>query len=123
MTDLDDTIRKVLSEDAGEPGGDGTPSVPRMILDSFRGQSRSTTFFVWMKMSATLLLCCLAVLGFFLAESTRVQLAWSALFTIGFVGFAMWWIWYWMFLNCNATLREIKRLELEVAQMRDQIGG
>ena len=30
----------------------------------------------------------------------------------------MWWIWYWMFLNRNAALREIKRLELQIAEVR-----
>ncbi len=122
MTDFDDAIRHALNDDGGDPGGDGTPSVPQMILDGFRGQFRAMTLFAWMKMSATLGICCLAGVGFFLAESTRAQIAWSAVFTIGFVGFAMWWIWYWMFLNRNATLREIKRLELQVAQMRDPAG-
>lgn len=123
MADFDETIRKALRDDGGDPDSDGTASVPGMILDSFRGQSRATTLFAWMKMSGTLAICCIAGVGFFLAESTRSQLAFSSIFIAGFVGFAMWWIWYWMFLSRNATLREVKRLELAIAQMRDQAGA
>jgi hypothetical protein len=34
------------------------------------------------------------------------------------MGFAMWWIWYWMVLNRNAALREMKRVELQLAELR-----
>lgn len=52
------------------------------------------------------------------AESPRAQLVWATLFLTGFVGFAMWWIWYWMLLGRNATLRELKRPELQIAELR-----
>ena len=117
MTEFDDTIRNALRDDSE----DEVPAMPGLLIDSFRGRSRATTLFAWMKMSGTMAICCVAGALFFVADSARAQLAWATLFVTGFVGFAMWWIWYWMFLNRNVALREIKRLELQIAELRGEL--
>ena len=47
-----------------------------------------------MKMGGTLAISGAAAFAFFAAETTRWQLVWATLFSVGFVGFAIWWIWY-----------------------------
>lgn len=119
MTDFEETIRKALRGDADDPNREASNTAAGMVLESFRGASRTTTLFAWMKMLGTLGIAMVAALTFFAVDSTRAQIASAACFTVGFTGFGMWWIWYWMFLNRNSTLREIKRMELQIAELRE----
>ena len=121
MSELDDLIRRAL----GEADDGGLPDEPfgGRILERFLRRSRIVAGFAWMKMTGTLLICTVATALFFTAETTRAQIVWATVFTVGFVGFAMWWIWYWMMLNRNAALRELKRLELQIAELRTRAEG
>jgi Zn-dependent protease with chaperone function len=116
MSELDDLIRHALRDDAETPPPDET--VTGRVLAHFLRRTRWVAGFAWMKMIGTLLISAVSAGCFFAAETTRAQIAWATLFMAGFVGFAMWWIWYWMILNRNDALRELKRLELQIAELR-----
>lgn len=117
MSKIDDLIRRALRE---EDGGDAMPpeSLGGRLMSRFLRQTRWVAGFAWMKMGGCMAICIVAAAFFFSVDSVRAQIAWASTFSAGFVGFAMWWIWYWMLLNRNAALREIKRLELQVAELR-----
>ena len=100
MSELEDLIRNALRDDDQTAAPDETPAT--RLVDLFMRHSRWVAGFAWMKMGGTLLICTFAAVSFFAAESSRAQLASATIFTAGFVGFAMWWIWYWMVLNRNA---------------------
>jgi hypothetical protein len=117
MSELEDLIRNALHDDEEAP-----PEAPGMagrMTELFLRRSRWVAAFAWMKMGGTLAISLVAGAAFFAAESVRWQIVWATLVTIGFVGFAMWWIWYWMVLNRNAALRELKRIELQLAEQRE----
>lgn len=116
MSELDKLIRAALSDHVDGEVPDETPT--NRLVGRFLRHSRWVTGFAWMKMSGTLLICFVAATSFFTVDTTRSQIACAAVFTVGFVGFAMWWIWYWMIFNRNDALREIKRLELQIAELR-----
>ena len=116
MSELEDLIRDALKSNEIDEG-QHEPLVG-LLADRFLSQTRWVTMFAWMKMSGTLLISTVAAVLFFGAETTQAQIGWATAFLTGFVGFAMWWIWYWMMLNRNASIREIKRLELQIAEMR-----
>jgi hypothetical protein len=116
MSQLEDLIRNALRDD-GEAAPEA-PDVAGRMTDLFLRRSRWVAAFAWMKMGGTLAISLVAGAAFFAAESTRWQIACATLVAIGFVGFAMWWIWYWMVLNRNAALRELKRIELQLAELR-----
>ncbi len=46
------------------------------------------------------------------------MLSWGGIAWAGFTGMMMIKIWSWMRMETNRTLREIKRLELQIARMR-----
>jgi len=71
-----------------------------------------------MKMVGTMTVALVSGFAFFFVESTQAQIACALMLLVGFTGFGVWWLWYWMVLNRNATLREIKRLELQLAELR-----
>ena len=116
MSEFENLIRDALkSNDVEDPQNE--PLVG-LLADRFLQQTRWASAFAWVKMSGTLLISLVAAFLFFGAETTQAQIGWATAFLTGFVGFAMWWIWYWMLLNRNASIREIKRLELQIAHMR-----
>jgi hypothetical protein len=116
MSELENLIRDALESNDVE-AGQREPLVG-LLADRFLHHTRWASRFAWMKMSGTLLISTVSAFMFFGAETTQAQIGWATVFLTGFVGFAMWWIWYWMLLNRNASIREIKRLELQLAQMK-----
>jgi hypothetical protein len=116
MSELEDLIRNALRDD--EEAVPEPPGLAGRMTELFLRRSRWVAAFAWMKMGGTLAIAMIAGAAFFAAESTRWQIVCATLVTIGFMGFAMWWIWYWMVLNRNAALRELKRIELQLAELR-----
>jgi len=114
MTKLETMIREVLQEQ--DPGVDD--SIGSELADFFLRRSRLATSFAFMKMAGTIIFSIGAGIFFFTVDTTQAQIASAVACLIGFIGFSIWWLWYWMVVNRNATLREIKRLELQVAELR-----
>jgi len=54
---------------------------------------------------------------FFGAETTRTQIAWSVGFLTSNMVVAMMKMWFWMQMDKNTVIREVKRLELQVATL------
>jgi hypothetical protein len=119
VNDLDAKIRAALAqEDAAllEHFG-GEPSLQEQMIETFRGRQR---WLVAMGFAMTLIALALLVwcgIQFFHAESTRSMIAWATGFIWALIFIAMTKIWYWGELNRNALLREVKRLELQVANL------
>jgi hypothetical protein len=116
MSQLEDLIRDALRHDEEAPPE--APGMAARVTDLFLRRSRWVAALAWMKMGGTLAISVVAGAAFFGAESTRGQILCATLVVMGFVGFATWWIWYWMVLNRNAALRELKRIELQLAELR-----
>lgn len=116
MSELEDLIRKALRED--EETVPEPPAAGSRLMELFMRRSRWVAAFAWMKMLGCLAIALASGAAFFAADSTRWQIVWATLVTVGFLGFATWWIWYWMALNRSAALRELKRIELQLAELR-----
>lgn len=118
MEDLDDAIRKAMREDDGAVFDElGEQSMREMVLGSFRTRQR---WIVAMVIFGTLVMFALSVLCavmFFRAETDRAAIAWGLGFVFGMNGVGLLKTWYWMELNKNAVMREVKRMELQFARV------
>ncbi len=127
MTEIDEKIREALRayvRDEEEVGDDDpSDSIQELILASFRGRRRQATLFAIMKMTGSMLLATYGGIMLLLVESTRAMVFHGALFVLGVVALLMWWNWYWMLVNRHAETREIKRLELRIAELAREIRG
>ena len=54
---------------------------------------------------------------FYLAEELKPMLGWCLAFGFSILAMSMIKLWSWMEIEKNCTIREIKRLELQVAQL------
>lgn len=119
MSNLDRAIRDALSkedaeflsrfEDHSTPVGE--------VLDTFRGR--------WALMNAFAAVITFAMFGAFVfctwrmfgTVDARDTVLWSVGAIIAMLGVAMLKMYFWMEINKNAVLREVKRLELQVARL------
>jgi hypothetical protein len=125
MTDVDDKIREALRREDAEllEHYQTEPPVHELLIETFRGRR------VWLSSLAAVFtflcfgLSLFALYGFFHAESTRSLIAWASGFLWSSLAVAMLKIWFWMEIQRNSVVREIKRLELQVANLSRQLDG
>ena len=121
---VDEKIRRALAADeelAGFGTGDrrisGDQNLFQEVFEVFRGRQRWLNLLGAVIQLIYLFLCIWSAYRFFGAEAVRDQI----LFATGFLaslGITMAFkIWFWMVMNRNAVLREVKRLELQVARL------
>ena len=125
MKDIDQQIREALRQEDAEmlEHYRGEPPLHQMLIETFRGRWRwlVALTFVMGVVAAVLLMVC--AYHFFHAETTRAMIAWATGFVWCALFILMIKVWYWMELNRNSLTREIKRLELQVAQLSRRLGA
>ncbi len=123
MKDIDQMIREALRKEDSEllEHYRKEPAVHEMLMETFRGRFR------WINALAfagtVIILALLFVLAylFFNAQSTQAMIAYAVGFLWGVVWIAMLKIWFWLEMNKNSLTREIKRLELQLANLSRRI--
>ncbi len=112
MNNIDQKIQAALR---GQSGGDSfaaDPNLAEEVIVAFRGRNRwinlvTVTFslvftgvLVW------------AIAGFIGAETVALQLRWGGLALLCFLMVSFLKVWFWLEMQSNRLLREIKRVEL-----------
>jgi hypothetical protein len=92
-------------------------SVMELVTYSFRGRARWLTIITWVKMFFFVIAAAVSVTQFLRTDSTRWQIAWASLFIVFALGTSIMLVLYWLELNRNAVTRELKRLELRIAEL------
>ena len=118
-SDIDDKIRRALAEDDqsldfGPPAEQG---IIEMMLGMYRGRLLWLNVLVSIFQLLFMALAIWSAVSFFSATEVRDQILFSTLFLWGVGVTGMFKIWFWMVMNRNALIREVKRLELQVASL------
>lgn len=123
MNDLDQAIRQSLSaEDAAlldRLGAD--QALHRQVLATFEGQLRWFNVAGWIAGVVLFGVACVVAWRFLQAEELADMLRWGAASALAFVGLALIKVWFWLELQKNAIVREVKRLEVQVASLAAQL--
>ncbi len=119
MSNLDRAIREALSkEDAEFLARFDQQSTPvAEVLDTFTGQ--------WALLNGFAALISFALFGGFVyfvwqmfnVNDVRDVVLWGVGAVVAMLGVAMLKMYFWMEMNKNVVLREVKRLELQVARL------
>lgn len=118
MTTIDDSIKQAMEqEDRDWFDSLGEQSPIGQVIDSFRTKNRFmiTVSIVSMFVMMGLFIWC--AVQMFNAPETREQILWAMGVFFAIQGVTALKLWYFMELNKNSTIREIKRVELQVARM------
>jgi hypothetical protein len=119
MTNLDQAIRQALSAEDAEFLARLEKEAPlhEQVLGTFTGQWAALNIcaaIITFAMFGAFLYC---VWQFFQSGDVRDMIFWSAGALASALFVAMLKIWFWMEMHKNAVLREVKRLELQIARL------
>ena len=119
MTELDDKIRETLREQFGEDDfADGADAaVFDLVIDTFRGRNRWLTYLGVTGGVVVMGVSVFAAMRFFRAGDTRSMILWATIFLASFFAVGIMKVWFWMQMDKNAMMRELKRIELRIARI------
>jgi hypothetical protein len=119
MTNIDDTIREALRNDAGDATFDDHElGMFEMMGETFRSRLRWWAVLVMIYIFAFLAVAIVAAVQFFGAEAVRSQILWATVFIVSTQAIGLLKSWWWNQMDRNALTREIKRLELRIALLQ-----
>jgi hypothetical protein len=120
MNDLEQKIQAALRRDTAGDSLAGEPNLAEEVLTAFRGRHRWLTALVVLVNLAAFAGFVLAAVRFYGATDVAVQLRWGALAAVLLSVMTMLKLWFWLEMQSNRILREVKRVELLlVTQRRD----
>lgn len=112
MNDIDQKIQAALR---GQTGGESLatdPNIAEEVIVAFRGRNRwLNTLTVVFSIGLTIALVW-AAMRFYAAESVAAQLRWGGLSLLFFLMVSFMKVWFWLEMQTNRLLRELKRVEL-----------
>ena len=124
MSDFDERIRGAFSADATtSPQREREETLRFMVAETFSGKQRWLTILTWTSQLVFVVLTVVVAIRFFQVDESRPQIMYATLFLVCVGTVNMLKLWYWMMLNRNSLKREIKRLELQVAGLRDDVNA
>ncbi len=114
---IDALIREALSEEDRAHFDVEEPTLPEQVFSLFRGRWRWMNVLIVVVMLALFVAAVVTGIRFFEADDAATMLRWGAVawlcwFAVGFLK-----LWTWMEMERFAIVREIKRLELRVANL------
>ena len=123
MNDLDQAIRESLSAEDTELfdrlGAD--QALHRQVLATFEGQLRWFNAAGWIAGLVLFGVASVLAWRFVQAQELEDMLRWGAASALAFAGVALVKVWFWLELQKNAIVREVKRLEVQVASLAAQL--
>jgi len=108
MNDLDNKIRAALREDPSV----AEPNLAEEVITVFRGRHRWMHTIIVVVSLAFLALAVWASVQFYNAEVVREQLRWGGLALVALLMISFMKVWFWLEMQTNRVLREVKRVEL-----------
>jgi uncharacterized membrane protein YciS (DUF1049 family) len=123
MKNIDEQIREALRRDDAEllEHYRGDLPIHEQLIETFHGRNRWLNGLAFIFTIAFTALVFVAAYQFFQAETTRTMIAWATAFVWGLLSVAMLKMWFWMEMHRFSLTREIKRLELQIANLSRQL--
>ena len=119
---IDQLIREALSEDESIAYEElGEQSVIAMALGIFTGRNR---YMMILMAISTMIIFGIGVYSGIKAYNvieTNELIRWTAVFFFSMMGVMALKTWSWMEMEKNATLRELKRVELQIANLANRL--
>ena len=123
MNDVDRAIRQSLTAEDAELFDRLSldQSLRQQVLATFEGQLRWMNAAGWIGGFILFGAGSLMAWWFVYAPTVEDMLRWGAGAALAFAGLALVKVWFWMEMQKNAIMREVKRLELQVASLAAQV--
>jgi Family of unknown function (DUF6768) len=125
MNNLDDKIRKALSQDDAKMLGDPHDGLrlDQLVLSAFKQGNRFINGIAMVFTFVFLAIAIYAVVRFFGTEDTKELLTWGFAFSMCVLAVSMLKLWFWMEMQRVLVTREVKRVELLTARLLQELAA
>lgn len=125
MNNIDQKIQEALSAEDAQLYEQFAvePSLLESALDTLRGRHRVLAALIIVVGTVFLGVSAYCLWQLLTAESVRLVVQWSLGFMFCMAAISMMKLWYWMEMQRISVIREIKRLELQVAHLANRVGN
>lgn len=113
MSNLDQKIQAALQRGSAESSST-EPNLAEEVIGTFRGRQRLISLIAFVCSLALLAGACWAGDKFLSAPTVAEQLSWGGLALVFFLIVLFVKVWFWLQMQTNRILREVKRLELAI---------
>ncbi|MFC3077211.1 DUF6768 family protein [Phenylobacterium terrae] len=119
MSGLDAAIRRTLSEEDARMFEqlDADAALHQQLLETFGGRLRWLNVAGWVAGFVLTGLVFLFGWRFWVAADLAEMLRWGAAAGLAAMGVALIKVWFWLQMQKNAVVRELKRVELQLAML------
>ena len=125
MSNIDAKIKRALEATDADLADefDGDQSMMEMVFDVFRGTQKWLTFLAIFWGLVFMAASVFGIIHLIQSDNMHEHMMWGlgVMFCLGAVSLMK--IWFWMQMNRNSILREIKRVELQVARLAGKLQG
>lgn len=123
MSQFDDKVRRAIEAEDEYSITSVDEPIFRELRDTFRGRKAWMTIYVFVFTMIFTVLFALCLWKFLTLDPGRAKLEYGLGVLLFALFIAMLKIWYYMLLNRNSVLRELKRVELRLSRVEERLGG
>ena len=114
----DEQIKKIIEGAYEEPQED---TIWSMVRDFYNRRMLSMVVFIWAWGLVIMAVTIYSGIKFFAVDQTKSQIMYAAIFICGCQFIALMKIFAWQLIHRNSIKREIKRLELRIAELTEAV--
>jgi len=118
---IDAMIREALGEDDLAYFDFEEPSIPEKVISLFQGRGKWLNVMAFIVVLVLFLAAVYCGFRFFETDDVPTMLRWGSAAWLCWIAMGFVKLWTWMEMERFAVVREIKRLELQVANMAAQL--
>lgn len=118
ISDLERKLKAALRQDDEQ---DVPTPIRGSLVSTFRGEMMKFAIMTWAWLIVFVFCAVGCFMAFEAAESTKSQLMFMAFFIISIMGTVLIKLWYWQVWNRYSVVREVKRLELRIAELTEKL--
>ncbi len=100
----------------------GEDSILWMLSEFYSPRMRAVAVFIWVIGLAFLILAIYSAVRFFRVTDTKHEVLFATIFICCFNGIGLMKVFAWQMIHRNSIKREIKRLELRLAELAGALG-
>ena len=112
MNDIDQRIQAALRGHTGGESFATDPNIAEEVIVAFRGRNRWLNILTVVFSLVFTFALIWAAVRFYGAETVTMQLRWGGLALLCFLMVSFIKVWFWLEMQSNRLLRELKRVEL-----------
>ncbi|MDR3198716.1 MAG: hypothetical protein LBU34_12685 [Planctomycetaceae bacterium] len=123
MDTFETKLKEMLRNNTNKIDSEIPIPMREVLISSFKGEMKKFSLIVWVLMLVFGGLAVVSGVGFFYSDDPKTQLLLIVMAHMFILLIGLTKLWYWMLANRYGTNREIKRLEMRIAELTEKLSN